>query len=334
MPHPLQSTITNLVLMGVNRRAAELVVLQEGLTDIEDALDFLGTYPSGRRPPRAKRSARKPRMLHAEQAAAVAAAKSKAAAAAKSAKKSAKKQAARMKRPAPKKTTAAKSAPAKRQRTGKASSSSSSSASASSSVASAVSKPAAKDPNRPKRGKSAFLFFSAERRPAIVKQNKDASFAEIGRLIGSEWRFCKDRSKYNRLATKDKARYAAEMAKYGGGTKTPVTSKKTKAPTKTKKQKNTPTTKKTAAIASSPSAAPVVAAASAAKKPAATNKKPAAKPGAPAAAASAPKRPATTKVSKAKQDMLANLDTFEQSHSKARFTQLLKILSSVIDSSA
>ena len=70
MPHPLQSTITNLVLMGVNRRAAELVVLQEGLTDIEDALDFLGTYPSGRRPPRAKRSARKPRMLHAEQAAA------------------------------------------------------------------------------------------------------------------------------------------------------------------------------------------------------------------------------------------------------------------------
>ena len=75
---------------------------------------------------------------------------------------------------------------------------------------------AKKDPNQPKRGKSAFMFFSIETRPKLVKSKPDLAFGEYGKLIGEQWKKLSDAEKkpYSKLAAKDKARYEKEMAAY------------------------------------------------------------------------------------------------------------------------
>lgn len=73
-----------------------------------------------------------------------------------------------------------------------------------------------KDPNAPKRSKSAFMFFAKERRPELVKSNPKWSFGEFGRKMGEEWRSMSDKkkAKYNNQAAADKVRYAKEMDGY------------------------------------------------------------------------------------------------------------------------
>ena len=71
-----------------------------------------------------------------------------------------------------------------------------------------------KDPNAPKRGLSAFMFFSQEQRPAVLKANPNIAFGEVGKKLGEAWAKCKDKSKYEAKAAADKKRYDAAMAKY------------------------------------------------------------------------------------------------------------------------
>jgi len=72
----------------------------------------------------------------------------------------------------------------------------------------------AKDPNAPKRALSAFMYFAKEERPAVLKAHPDFKVPEIGKELGARWAKCGNKSKFEGLAAKDKARYDAEMKKF------------------------------------------------------------------------------------------------------------------------
>ncbi|KAI8895872.1 high mobility group box domain-containing protein [Globomyces pollinis-pini] len=82
-------------------------------------------------------------------------------------------------------------------------------------------KPAArakKDPNAPKKGLSAFMIYSQENRARIKKENPDATFGQMGKLLGAAWKSLSDddREEYVEKAAKDKERYETEMAAFRG----------------------------------------------------------------------------------------------------------------------
>jgi hypothetical protein len=45
-----------------------------------------------------------------------------------------------------------------------------------------------RDPNAPKRNKSAYLWFANERRSELQKENPDLSFVEITKMCSSLWK--------------------------------------------------------------------------------------------------------------------------------------------------
>ena len=45
-----------------------------------------------------------------------------------------------------------------------------------------------KDPNAPKRALSAFMYYSQANRPLVKKENPDAGFGEIGKILGEQWK--------------------------------------------------------------------------------------------------------------------------------------------------
>jgi len=73
-----------------------------------------------------------------------------------------------------------------------------------------------KDKNKPKRGLSAFMFYSQERRPDLKKTQPDLAFGDVAKTIGKEWAAMadKDKARFQKLATKDKARYEHAMKSY------------------------------------------------------------------------------------------------------------------------
>ena len=75
---------------------------------------------------------------------------------------------------------------------------------------------AKKDPNAPKRALSAFMFFSQEMRPKVKEENAEASFGELGKLIGVAWKNVseEEKKKYEDMNKEDKERYDKEMAAY------------------------------------------------------------------------------------------------------------------------
>lgn len=66
----------------------------------------------------------------------------------------------------------------------------------------------------PKRPTSAYFFYMRDNRDRIKKENPDATFGEIGKLLGEAWgdATAAEKKKYNALAEKDKARYEKEKA--------------------------------------------------------------------------------------------------------------------------
>ena len=88
-----------------------------------------------------------------------------------------------------------------------------------------------KDPNAPKRGKSAYLFFCAEHREKVKADlGEDAKATEVTAELGVRWNALKatmdtgkgaaqkqaqkEFEKYTKMAEEDKERYVAEMADY------------------------------------------------------------------------------------------------------------------------
>jgi len=68
----------------------------------------------------------------------------------------------------------------------------------------------------PKRALSAFFIFAADERPKVVAANPSASIGEIGKELGARWARASGAVKaaYQAKSDKDKARYAAEKAKF------------------------------------------------------------------------------------------------------------------------
>ncbi|KKY26747.1 putative nucleosome binding protein [Phaeomoniella chlamydospora] len=76
-----------------------------------------------------------------------------------------------------------------------------------------------KDPNAPKRGLSAYMFFANEQRENVRDENPGVTFGQVGKILGDRWKALseKQREPYERKAAEDKKRYEAEKAKYQAG---------------------------------------------------------------------------------------------------------------------
>merc|ERR1712222_62878 len=73
-----------------------------------------------------------------------------------------------------------------------------------------------KDPNAPKRACGAYVFFTNEMRPIVMKEIPGIKFIEMGRILGERWRnlSVEDKKKFEDMATEDKARFQMEMQQY------------------------------------------------------------------------------------------------------------------------
>ncbi|KAL6868619.1 HMG box protein [Trichoderma novae-zelandiae] len=77
-------------------------------------------------------------------------------------------------------------------------------------------KRAKKDPNAPKRGLSAYMFFANEQRENVREENPGISFGQVGKLLGERWKALNDkqRAPYEAKAAADKKRYEDEKQAY------------------------------------------------------------------------------------------------------------------------
>ncbi|CAG8022179.1 unnamed protein product [Penicillium salamii] len=73
-----------------------------------------------------------------------------------------------------------------------------------------------KDPNAPKRGLSAYMFFANDNRDKVREENPGISFGQVGKQLGDKWKALSedDRKPYDEKAAKDKKRYEEEKAAY------------------------------------------------------------------------------------------------------------------------
>ena len=72
------------------------------------------------------------------------------------------------------------------------------------------------DPNKPKRGKSAYLFYCEAQRPIVTAANPEAKNKEIMTMLGQGWSKLSDKQKipYDKKGNAEKARYLEEMKGY------------------------------------------------------------------------------------------------------------------------
>lgn len=80
-----------------------------------------------------------------------------------------------------------------------------------------------KDPNKPKRAKSSYLYFCDDKRKAVMddlkkklKKGENIKIANVSKKLGDMWKKLsdKDKVKYNNLSNADKKRYESEMEEY------------------------------------------------------------------------------------------------------------------------
>jgi len=76
-----------------------------------------------------------------------------------------------------------------------------------------------KDPNAPKRGLSAYMFFANEQRETVREENPGITFGQVGKVLGDKWKALseKQRVPYENKAKTDKERYEREKAAYNAG---------------------------------------------------------------------------------------------------------------------
>jgi len=73
-----------------------------------------------------------------------------------------------------------------------------------------------KDPNAPKRGLSAYMFFANEKRDTVREENPGIAFGQVGKILGEKWKALSDtdRLPYEAKAKNDKERYEREKETY------------------------------------------------------------------------------------------------------------------------
>ncbi|KKK18868.1 hypothetical protein P175DRAFT_0508373 [Aspergillus ochraceoroseus IBT 24754] len=76
-----------------------------------------------------------------------------------------------------------------------------------------------KDPNAPKRGLSAYMFFANDNRDKVREENPGISFGQVGKMLGEKWKALSEteRKPYEDKAAADKKRYEDEKASYNAG---------------------------------------------------------------------------------------------------------------------
>lgn len=101
-----------------------------------------------------------------------------------------------------------------------------------------------KDPNKPKRARSAYIFFSMDKRDEVKEDNPDINNREIMSELGKRWSKIKgttEAKKYVKQAAKDKKRYNAEMEEYVPSSDEPVEKKRKRKSSSGKKSKRAKT---------------------------------------------------------------------------------------------
>ena len=90
-----------------------------------------------------------------------------------------------------------------------------------------------------RRPLSAYMYYASEKRSIVMYENPDASFGEIGRILGTWWQDCTDweRVRYHEMAARDTARYHREVQESGGVVK-PKKQKVNKEPVEKKVKKS------------------------------------------------------------------------------------------------
>ena len=71
-----------------------------------------------------------------------------------------------------------------------------------------------KDTHRPKKGKSAFLYFCDDKRESVAEKYEKYNVGVVAKDLGVLWAKCKNRKKYNDSAEQDKERYRNEMEEF------------------------------------------------------------------------------------------------------------------------
>ena len=73
-----------------------------------------------------------------------------------------------------------------------------------------------KDPNAPKKPKSAYIFFSNNNRASVKEETGLTSLGDISKELGKRWKSmdAEEKKEYNDMENKDKDRYYNEMKKY------------------------------------------------------------------------------------------------------------------------
>jgi len=73
-----------------------------------------------------------------------------------------------------------------------------------------------KDPNRPKRAMSSFMFFANHKRAEVRSLHPDLKITDIGKKLGEMWKALDEteKKKYEDEAAKDKERYSHAMETY------------------------------------------------------------------------------------------------------------------------
>lgn len=71
-----------------------------------------------------------------------------------------------------------------------------------------------RDPNRPKRAMTPFLYYACEQRAILKQQGRKMALTEQSRYIAGLWKNISDKTKYIQQSDKDKDRYREQMAVY------------------------------------------------------------------------------------------------------------------------
>jgi hypothetical protein len=78
-----------------------------------------------------------------------------------------------------------------------------------------------KDPNKPKRAKSAYFYFCDDKRAGVLKihrkkagKNGKINMGNVAKDLAALWKKQADKTKYLESAKKDAERYATEMSNY------------------------------------------------------------------------------------------------------------------------
>jgi high mobility group protein B2 len=71
-----------------------------------------------------------------------------------------------------------------------------------------------RDPLRPKRAMTPFLYYACEQRALLKEQGRKMSLTEQSRFIADRWKVVADKTLYEQRSEKDRTRYRAEMSTY------------------------------------------------------------------------------------------------------------------------